>query len=134
MTALSLEEALAAAAAGVEAARSRSISVGIVVLDQRFVILAAVRMEDAYPSTVPVATGKAHTALNFGVPSATIASKVAAENKVALTLAEPRLLFVGGGEPVIRDGVVIGAVGVSGASEEMDCAICAIVAGALSGT
>ncbi len=130
--AITLEEALAAAAIGVEAATAESISVGIVVLDQRFVVLAAVRMENAYPSTVPVATGKAHTALNFGVPSAAIAAKVAAENKVALTLAEPRLLFVGGGEPVMRDGVVVGAVGVSGASEEMDCAICAVVSKALS--
>jgi len=130
--AIPLEAALAAAATGVETAKAQSISVGIVILDQRFVVLAAVRMDNAYPSTIPVATGKAHTALNFGVPSAAIAAKVAAENKIALTLAEPRLLFVGGGEPVTRDGVVVGAVGVSGASEEMDCAICAIVAGALS--
>ena len=129
---ISLEAALAAAAAGVEAAKARSISIGIVILDQRFVVLVAVRMDRAFPSTVPVATGKAHTALNFGVSSSAIAAKVVAENKVALTLAEPRLLFVGGGEPVICDGVVVGAVGVSGASEEMDCEISAIVARMLS--
>ena len=49
-----------------------------------------------------------------------MAERVKPENKQALQAVEPDLMFVGGGVPIIVDGVIIGAVGVSGGSEDDD--------------
>ena len=99
--------------------------VAVVVLDNTFTLAAAQRLDGAYRSTVAVARAKAHTALNFGRPTSDMAERIKPENKQALQAVEPDLMFVGGGIPIVVDGVTIGAVGVSGGSEDDDHA-CAV--------
>lgn len=101
-------------------AEENGLRVCVVVLDPTFTPVALARRDGAFPSTVPVATAKAHTALNFGAPTHALRERIVADNQRALASVEPRLMFVGGGLPIVRDGRVIGAVGVSGGSEDQD--------------
>lgn len=115
--------ALVAARAAVDAAGKRDVRIAVVILDSTFTEVAVLRMDGAFASTVRVARAKAHTALNFGVASSAMAERVAPENKVALSTVEPRLMFVGGGIPLRSGDRVVGALGVSGASEADDVAV-----------
>jgi uncharacterized protein GlcG (DUF336 family) len=101
--------------------------VAVVVLDTSFTLASAQRLDGAYRSAVPVAQAKAHTALNFGVPTHALAERIKPENKQALQAVEPNLMFVGGGVPIVVDGTTIGAIGVSGGTEDDDVA-CATAA------
>jgi glc operon protein GlcG len=115
-----LQRAQAAVDAGIAIAREREIRVAVVVLDTTFTLAAAQRLDGAYRSTVAVAQAKAHTALNFGRPTSALTERIKPENRQALQAVEPALMFVGGGVPIVVDGVTIGAVGVSGGSEDDD--------------
>jgi uncharacterized protein GlcG (DUF336 family) len=97
----------------------------VVVLDATFTPVALARSDGAYASTVAVATAKAHTALNFGAPTHVLRDRIVAENQRALSAVEPRLMFVGGGMPLVRGDRRIGSVGISGGSEDQDVA-CAL--------
>ena len=108
-----------------EYATRKELRISVVVLDATFTPVFASRIDGAFASTFPVATAKAHTAMNFGAPTHELKARVAPENQTALSGVEPRLMFVGGGLPILREGHTIGAVGVSGGSEEQDvqCAL-----------
>jgi uncharacterized protein GlcG (DUF336 family) len=118
-----LEAARAAVEAGMSAARERGVRVAVIVIDHSFTPVFLARSDGAFPSSVVIAQAKASTALNFGSPSATMAARVSAENKVALSMVDRRLMFVGGGVPIRSAGAVVAAVGVSGAREEDDAAL-----------
>ena len=123
-----LEAARAAVEAGIAAARERDLRVAVIVVDHSFTPVFLARLDGAFPSSVAIAQAKATTALNFGSSSATMAERVSAENKVALSMVDPRLMFVGGGAPILAGGSVVAAVGVSGASEEADAALAEVAA------
>lgn len=114
--------------AGMAEARNAGINVAVVVLDRTFTLSAAQRMDDAYPTTVPVAQAKAHTALNFRRATADLVARIHPDNRRALETLQNSLLFVGGGVPLVANGDLIGAVGVSGGSEDDDirCANAAV--------
>lgn len=125
------EIARAAIDAGLLAAEAQGLRVSIVVIDNTFTPVCLSRMDGAFPSSVAVAIAKASTAVNFGKPSNVLANDIAAENKAALSLVDGRLMFVGGGVPIVAaSGTVIAAAGVSGASEAADVAIAEATAAA----
>lgn len=119
-----MSEFLAAANAAVEAgiahAREAQVKVSVVVLDRTMTPVSLQRMDGSYPSSVDVARAKAHTALNFGAPTAALAERIVPVNQAALQTVVPQLMFVAGGVPVRADGELVGAVGVSGASADQD--------------
>src|SRR3546814_7811119 len=77
-------------------------------------------MDGAPPPSIDVATAKAQTAALFGVPSKTFQTMVN-EGQAAI-LAVRTLAPLEGGVPIAVDGVVIGAVGASGAAASDDAA------------
>ena len=117
-----------AAAAGW--ASERDLRLGIVVLDARFIPACALTMDGAYASVFNVARAKAKTALNFGLPTSELATRIAPESRQALAGVEPGLMFVGGGLPIRAGDRVLGAVGVSGgsAAQDAECAEHALAA------
>ena len=106
-------------------ATSHGLRISAVVLDATFTPVALARVDGAFPSTVAVAIAKAHTALNFGGATHVLRERIVPENQRALSAVEPKLMFVGGGAPITREGRVVGALGISGGSEDQDiqCAI-----------
>ncbi len=77
---------------------------------------------------VKVALAKAHTALNFRARTDAVRERVKPENQAALRNVEQQLCFVGGGHPLVENGRIVGAVGVSGASETQDTECSRLVA------
>lgn len=78
------------------------------------------RMDGAPPMSAQIAPAKANTSVLGGKPSQVFEDMIN-QGRVA-ALAMP-ILPMGGGVPVVRDGHVVGAVGVSGAKPQEDAQV-----------
>lgn len=118
---LSLQAAKAIAAAAEIAARERGVGVVIAVVDDAGHLSLLHRLDDAQVASVNVGIGKARTAAIYRRPSKDFEDQVRAGRVAALALADSTPLQ--GGVPVRVDGKVVGAVGVSGDTPQVDEAI-----------
>ena len=122
---LSATAALRMASAAVEAATTMGLSASIVVSDQAGTPKVTVRMDGASPMTVQVASDKAFTAACAQMPTAmwssVFAGDVFAAHKFASSIY--RFCSLAGGIPANVEGVVVGAIGVSGGDDDQDVAI-----------
>ena len=120
---LTLVEARRYADAAIRAAREQDLRVSVAVVDEGGVLLQLDRMDGALLGSPDVATAKAVTAVNFQRPTSALA-ELGQSNPDLLTSLQKAAQFaimpVGGGLPIARDGTVVGAIGVSGASSEQD--------------
>ena len=91
-------------------------------------------MDRSRPITYAIAVAKANTARVFETSTAILAGRVKPENKIAIGQLGTDIAFLGGGVPLVRDGMVIGAIGASGATEDQDieCADAALAATGLA--
>lgn len=129
---LDLADADRAAGAAVAEAERRGIAITVCVADRGGLPLVLRRMDGAKPSGVELAGAKAFTAAVHLRPTAAIA-EVAGPGGPGFgvfTQFGGRFSILPGGVPVEVDGVVAGAVGVSGADAEGDlaCAGAAVAA------
>jgi len=115
---LSLSAAHTIAAAAKEAARTRGVEVVIVVVDDAGIPLLLERMDGAQVASVNVGIGKARTAAIYRRPSRVFEEQVRDGRVAALALADATPLQ--GGVPVLLDGRVVGAIGVSGDTPQVD--------------
>lgn len=106
------------AAAAQEAARAKGVAVVIVVVDDGGHIVLLERMDGAQVASVNVGIGKARTAAIYRRPSKVFEDQVKNGRVAALALADATPLQ--GGIPVLLDGKVIGAIGVSGDTPQVD--------------
>jgi uncharacterized protein GlcG (DUF336 family) len=116
-----------------EAAR-RGINVSAAVVDAHGDLLAVWRMEGSLVFTPHVAYGKAKASAVLRVPSDAYVE--AAESPAFVFINELNhsdLVFMAGGLPIVRDGSVIGALGVSGGLPEEDAEIAAAALASPSG-
>ena len=127
-----LELARRAVDAGLAYAREGDLRMTLVVMDVTGTVCAAARMDRSRPITYTIAVAKANTARVFETSTAVLAGRVKPENKIAIGQIGTDIAFLGGGVPLVRDGVVIGAVGASGGTEDQDIE-CAEVALAATG-
>ena len=91
-------------------------------------------MDGAFKFSIPIAAKKAWTAAAAGVPTSALAVQFLGDPALLHGLA-PKvddLMAVGGGTPIVVDDRVAGAVGVSGATEEVDQQIADAAARAVS--
>jgi uncharacterized protein GlcG (DUF336 family) len=128
---ISAEAANAAVSAAIARARELGVRINAAVVDSGGNLAAFLRIPGAFLHSVGIAIDKAYTAASFGFPTSQWDAVLAGDDRVRQGLMEvPRLVMIGGGLPIIADGRVIGAIGVSGASEEQDeiCARAALAA------
>jgi glc operon protein GlcG len=116
--ALSLAAARRIVAAAEKEAAARGVGVVIVVVDGAGSIIELARMDSAQVASVNVGIGKARTAAIYRRPSREFEEQVRNGRVAALALADATPLQ--GGVPVIVDGQVVGAVGVSGDTPQVD--------------
>lgn len=113
--------ALKAVQAALAAASARGVAVVVAVVDANGQLLATVRADAAFVTSVSIAQDKAYSAAIFKVSTDQMREKLQ-NNQVLLDgiASRPNVVLFGGGVPVVEDGVVIGGLGVSGGSEDDD--------------
>lgn len=92
----------------------------IAVADVHGELIALLRMDGAPLPSVTIATNKAFTAAREGKPTLDIGVKFREKGYDFAWYGDPRYLGWGGGVPVIYDGACIGAVAVSGLTQQED--------------
>lgn len=108
-------------------ARYRSRKVSVAVVDLSGELIAFERADQSAGVTVQTAIAKAKSAALLRDPSGVFEAFI---NQGAPSfLATPGITALQGGVPVVLNGEMIGAVGVSGASGEEDNAIATLAAG-----
>ncbi|MGN6392349.1 MAG: GlcG/HbpS family heme-binding protein [Gemmatimonadales bacterium] len=119
-----------AAAATAEATRGNE-GASVAVVDQGGNLIYLERMQPTFPMGTTIATEKARTAALFRKPTKILEDAIVGGRTPLLNAWSAPLT---GGEPIVVDGQVVGAIGVSGASSAArDAAIALAGAGALSG-
>ena len=115
---LTLEDGRRIAAAVQENARTNGLRVVVAVLDEGGHAILLERMDGTQTASVEIALAKARSAAAFRRPTREMAEWVASGNVGLMAL--PGLVPVEGGLPLLVDGAVVGAVGVSGATARQD--------------
>jgi len=130
--ALSLEEAKRVAAVAVaEARRLGAPSAAIAVVDDGGHLLHLERLDGTFPAASAVATEKARTAAVFR--KQTLDFENAVNNGRAAFLGNHEATPLQGGVPILIDGQVVGAIGVSGAaSAQQDQELAKVAAAGLA--
>ena len=128
---LSLEAAKKIAAAAEAEALKRGSTVVIAVVDDGGYLLVLERLDDTQVASVDVGIAKARTAAISRRPSKVFEDQVRDGRVAALGL--PGAAPLQGGVPIIVDGKVIGAIGVSGNTPQEDEDIAKVGASAIEG-
>ena len=116
--AMTLAEARKAMAAATAEAKNNNWPVVIAVVDEGGSVLTVDRLDNAQRPSVEIAVGKARTAALFRRPSGALEDAIN-KGRTALLSAEGHV-FMQGGVPIIVNGEVVGAVGVSGVQAFQD--------------
>src|SRR4051812_31237731 len=129
MTSLTLDAARSVLDAALERSAARMLNpLAVVVLDARGCLKAAFAQDGTSLMRSEIAHGKAYGALALGMGSRAIfqrAQEQAYFIGAVNTLAQGRMVPVPGGVLIQSDGVLLGAVGVSGDTSDND-EICAV--------
>lgn len=116
----------------VEAGRARGFRLAIAVVEPSGELVAFGRMDDVQYGSISIAQQKARSAARVRTATSALEERLAAGRMAILALDE--IMPVAGGVPIIIDGRVVGAIGVSGASSAQDDEIArAAIAAALGG-
>ncbi len=124
-------EAARKAIAGAEAeAKKNSWWMAIAVVDTAGKLVAFERMDNTQIASNEIALGKAVSANNLKRPTKVLQDALAGGGAGVRFLALPGAMPVEGGIPIVADGKIIGAIGVSGAAsnEDAQCATAGIAA------
>lgn len=118
-----------AAQAAIEAARTRAVELKtqmcIAIVDSGANLKAFYRMDDAWVGSIDIAIKKAKTAVFFGMPTGLIGKLSQPGGSLfGIEHSNEGLITFPGGLPIVdHEGVLIGAIGVSGSSVENDHAV-----------
>lgn len=93
----------------------------ITVIDEGGTVVALERLDDAQLGSLDVAIGKAQTSLKFKRPSKAFEDLISGGRNALLGL--PGVTPIEGGFPLLAEGKVIGAIGVSGGTSQQDAQV-----------
>ncbi|MES1218025.1 MAG: heme-binding protein [Bacteroidota bacterium] len=116
---ISLEAAKKIVAEAVKFAKANNAPGGaIAVVDNGGNLVYLERLDNTFPAASEVAIKKANTAATFKAPSSKLENSINSGRQALITVGHT---FLQGGIPIVYDGLVIGAIGVSGsASAQQD--------------
>lgn len=117
---ISLENAKKAAAATAAEARKNGWFMGIAVVDPNGDLIYFERMDNTQIGSVHIALRKAETAAKFKRPSKVFQDLLAKGDNFTYLLGLEGAMPVQGGLPIVMDGRIVGAIGVSGATGDQD--------------
>lgn len=92
----------------------------VAVVDAHGELVAFLRTDGCGLPSIDIAVHKAFTAARERVESSVLGERSRAEEFPITNFGDPRYVGWGGGVPIVADGAVIGAIGVSGLPEADD--------------
>jgi uncharacterized protein GlcG (DUF336 family) len=102
--------------AAVAQARTLSVPITVVVVDESGVTKEMLRMDGAPLVSVQTATNKAYSAAAIGMPPDDFYAAIESDEAAVTEFGtRPGLALIAGGLPALTDGKVAGAIGVAGA-------------------
>lgn len=111
---ISLEAAKTVVSEAIKYAKANNAPGGaIAVVDNGGNLVYLERLDGTFPAAAEVSIKKANTAALFKAPSAKLENSINGGRQALITVGHT---FLQGGIPIIVDGQVIGAIGVSGAA------------------
>ncbi|GLK75964.1 hypothetical protein GCM10008171_12180 [Methylopila jiangsuensis] len=133
---VTIENAQAAIAAAIKKAREIDTFMCIAIVDSGADLKAFHRMDDAWVGSIDIAIKKAKTAVFFGMPTGEIGKLSQPGGSLyGIEHSNGGLITFPGGLPIVdKDGVMVGAIGVSGSSVENDHTVAAAGAEAIGAT
>jgi len=126
---MSVEQALELLVGARGKAGELGINVAACVVDRGGNTVAFARMDGTQLASHSIAIGKAYTALSWRRNSGELLEIAQPGNGgFGINTIDSRFVLSAGGIPILRDGELVGAVGVSGgtAEQDEDCALAAV--------
>jgi glc operon protein GlcG len=120
---MTLDAAKKAMAAAEAEAEKNKWPVAIAILDTTGSLLMLHKLESTQTASVEIAIGKARTALDFRRPTKALQDTVAGGGAGLRLLSVRGAFLLEGGVPVVVDGKVVGAIGVSGVTSDQDAQV-----------
>jgi glc operon protein GlcG len=120
---VTLDQAKRAMAAAELEAMKNSLQVAIAILDSGGNLVAFHKIDNTQLSATEAAEGKARTALQFKRPSKALDDAIAAGGGGMRLLALKDITPLEGGIPLVANGAIVGAIGVSGALSAQDAQV-----------
>lgn len=122
---ISLSASLKLCEEAISKAKSLNISINVSVVDNKGLEMAFLRMENAFIHSIQITKDKAYTSASFGFATNTWTKIFKEEPHLEQGFSNrDRLIPFGGGLPIFEDGEKVGAIGISGGTEDEDI-ICA---------
>lgn len=116
---LTLDDAKRISDAAEEKSKEEGWNMVIVVLDAGGHIISLRKMDGVQLGSIDVALGKAKTAVYFKRPTKAFEDMMKGEGGVRIATL-PNAVAIEGGLPIFKDGIVVGSIGISGASSAQD--------------
>lgn len=129
---LTLADARCVARAAEQEAVRNGWPMVIAIVDSGANLMLHERLDQAQLGSIEVAKQKAETAVRFRRPTRVFEDAVAQGGLHWRLLGMTNLVPLNGGIPLMRDGAVVGAIGVSGMSSEQDAQVAQAGANALA--
>jgi uncharacterized protein GlcG (DUF336 family) len=120
---ISMDAAKKALAAAEAEAKKNNWPVAIAIVDSSGKLAAFSKMDNTQIGSVDIAIAKAVTANNFRRPTKAFQDGIAQGGGNLRLLAAPGITPLEGGVPIVVDGKIIGAIGVSGVTSEQDAVV-----------
>ncbi|QDF28740.1 GlcG/HbpS family heme-binding protein [Halarcobacter anaerophilus] len=109
----------------IQKAEQLNININVSVADNKGLEMAFLRMENSFIHSIDIAKDKAYTSASFGFPTQQWSTIFKSMPHLEQGFSNRgRLIPFGGGMPIFENGIKIGAIGISGGTEEEDI-ICA---------
>jgi len=121
---INLETAKKVAAAAETEAKKNNYTMVIAIVDSAGSLTYLEKIDGTQLASVDIAIGKARTANNFKRPTKALEDIVAGGRNALLSL--PNAVLIEGGIPLIIDGKIVGAIGVSGGSSQQDAQVASV--------
>lgn len=117
---ITIEAAKRASAAAIAMAREKSWTIAVAVVDPGGILVYFERMDHTQNGSSAVALDKARSAALFKRPTKWFHDALAAGGEGWRMLQLQGAVAIDGGIPLVIDGKIVGAIGVSGASSAQD--------------
>jgi glc operon protein GlcG len=129
---INFEDAHAVKHQALTLAEKKGIAIAVAVVDAHGELVSFSRMNNVAFHASVLAQNKAYTAARDRQPTANLAKWAQETGKDMGYWSDSRFTGIAGGIPIIQDDVVVGAIGVSGLSEEDDALLAQAALGVLA--